>query len=204
MAIQKQRGSSLDKIPEVLSGLPFFTPKTLSPIWKIDKATSIVKMPPLNLVNQDGQPVTREDFLNKTSIVGFIFTSCSGFCPLLVKKLQRVEKKIRPKKDIQFVVFSVDPEIDTPKVLKIYAKKQGIDKKNWLLVTGSKTAIHALIRDTFASEVRRLESSNMRKFAHTEHFYLLDNQARLRGVLNGTRIDLPETAMKLVLQASNN
>lgn len=40
----------------------------------------------------------------------------------------------------------------------------------------------------------------MRKFAHTEHFYVIDQKSRLRAILNGTRIDLPQNMLKVVSQ----
>lgn len=199
-AIEKQRGSTLTRIPKILSGLPFYAPGTLSPFWPQDlENENLVKIPKILLRDHNNKLVTEEIFFKKPTVLGFLFTSCAGFCPTLVEKMKLIEDQINDS-NYQFVFISVDPEVDTPKVLKSYMEKHHIQSERWKLLTGHKLVIENLIQETFASEVRKLESDNLRKFAHTEHFYLLDEKARLRAVLNGTRIDLPEKIMNVVSQ----
>lgn len=198
-AIKKARNTTLPFIPKIKDGLPYFIKTTLTPTWDTSDKEKIVALPQFNLIDQNSKPFTKESFLNKTTVVGFIFTSCAGFCPTLISKLKEVEREIKDLNNVQIVVFSVDPDVDTPEVLATYAKKHHINNKShWHLVTGNKQEIYSLIRDTFASEVKKLESNNMRKFAHTEHFYVLDQNTHLRKILNGTRIDMPKTAATTV------
>lgn len=196
LAIERSKKGTVHFVPKIAEGLPYFQPNTLTPIWDT-QSQAIVTIPDFELIDQDGKKVTQNIFRNKKSIVGFIFTSCGGFCPLLIQKLKTLEKKISPISNIQIVVFSVDPKIDTPSVLKTYAKAHRLDRKNWKLITGDKETIYNLVKNTFASEVRRVQNKNLRIFAHTEHFYMIDKNAHLRAILNGTRLDLEEHTLKI-------
>lgn len=196
-AMKKHRGTSITYVPSLKEGLPFFTEKTLTPTW--DKRRGVV-IPSFSLVNQDGESVSEQIFANKKSIVSFIFTSCSGFCPLLINKLKMIDQKIGIKENVQFVVITVDPEVDTVSRLKAYATAHGIDTKRWALLTGSKKEIYNLSRNTFASEIRQIDSRDMRQFAHTEHFYVIDKHLRMREILNGTRKDMLQQSVATIQQ----
>jgi protein SCO1/2 len=197
-AIARARGGGISASSKLGQALPYFAPVTLTPTWASPRSASVVTVPDFALVNQSGEAVDARIFENRTSVVGFIFTSCTGICPTLVRKLKKVEKELGSRSKVQFVLFTVDPEVDTPARLRGFARSQGIDGKRWTLVTGPKDAIYALVRHTFASQVKKIDDAKIRRFAHTEHFYLIDGERRLRGVLNGTRIDLPKRAMEMV------
>lgn len=204
-AMAKHRNSDLVLVPKVGEGLPFYTPKTLTPVWDLSQSPGIVEIPDFRLVDQDGKTVDQKIFEGTVTIVGFIFTSCAGFCPILIRDMQAIEREMKVKgQNARFVVFSVDPEFDTPERLAQYAKIHKIaTDKNWTLLTGAKETLYRLAKETFASEVRKLESptnENMRKFAHTEHFYVIDQRRRLRSIVNGTRIDVTERAPAAVAQ----
>ncbi len=190
-AIAEQKKTGVTEVAEVGQGLPFFMPKTLTPTWKKEKTVAV---PTFTLIDQNGQKKTDEIFQNKTTVVGFVFTSCAGFCPMLMNKLKSIENKLDSKTNTQFVVFTVDPDVDTHQKLKSYAKSHKVDRPNWTFLTGSKETIYKLSRDTFASEVRKIDANNLRKFAHTEHFYVIDEDKKLRVILNGTRVDMPDEA----------
>ena len=195
-AIAQQKNSPIAQNHQVGEGLPFFVKKTLTPTWD---SQDIVEIPQFSLLNQSGVKVDKSIFQKKVSIVGFIFTSCMGFCPLLVSKMKAMEERVKHYPELQLVAFTVDPEVDTPKRLLEYGKKHKLNTgSRWNLLTGDKNAIFSLSRDTFASEVRQLDAKNMRKFAHTEHFYIIDQQGRLRGIVNGTRRDMLDEAESII------
>jgi protein SCO1/2 len=119
---------------------------------------------------------------------------------MMVQKLKRMEKELKDIPDLQFVAISVDPEVDTPARLKVYAKAQGIrSQESFKLFTSSQAVLDRIVHETFATQVVARKNSSLRSFAHSEHFYLLDQQARLRGVLNGSRIDAPADARKMLV-----
>jgi len=103
--------------------------------------------PNTELVNQDGQKVRFFDDLIKDKVVAinFIFTSCTDSCPLETARLLQVQKVLgdRVGKDIFLYSISIDPETDTPEVLKKYADKFKIGP-GWQFLTGNKDDITAL------------------------------------------------------------
>lgn len=88
--------------------------------------------------NQDGKEVQLKDFKGKNLVVVLIFTSCQTACPLLVADMKKVESKIDKSvlKNTNLVLVSIDPENDTPEVLKKYAEKEGIAREPYTLLRG--------------------------------------------------------------------
>jgi len=76
---------------------------------------------PFTLVDQDGKPVTEAVLKGRWSAVYFGFTYCPDICPTSLQALKEGLDKLGPKgKSVQTFLISVDPERDTPQVLKAY------------------------------------------------------------------------------------
>ncbi|NUT74130.1 c-type cytochrome [Pseudomonas sp. C1C7] len=103
--------------------------------------------PNTELINQDGQKKRFFDDLIKDKVVAinFIFTSCTDSCPLETARLLQVQKVLgdRVGKDVFLYSISIDPETDTPEVLKKYTEKFRIGP-GWQFLTGNKDDITAL------------------------------------------------------------
>jgi protein SCO1 len=99
--------------------------------------------PDFALTSQDGAPVTLANFRGKVVAVTFIFTSCTDTCPLLTAKMVQVQDQLGtdfgPR--VAFASITVDPERDTPEVLKEYAQNFGADLSGWVFLTGDPAAI---------------------------------------------------------------
>ncbi len=99
-----------------------------SPAWAAPKGSPWGEnyFPNVELVNQDGKTVRFYDDLikDKVVVINFIYTHCGDTCPLETASLRQVYKLLadRMGKDIFFYSISIDPEHDTPKVLKEYAE----------------------------------------------------------------------------------
>jgi protein SCO1/2 len=100
--------------------------------------------PNLPLTNQDGTTVHFYDDVIKGKIVviDLIYTHCVDSCPLETARLAQVQKMLgnRVGKDIFFYSITIDPDRDTPKVLKEYAEKYHIGA-GWTFLTGKKADI---------------------------------------------------------------
>ena len=104
------------------------------------------KVPDFTLINQNGQKTSLSDFRGQGVIISFLYTQCPmpNKCPMIRKKLMNLadlSSKIDGDSKLQVLAITIDPENDTPDVLKAYA--QGFDEKhdNWLFLTGSETDI---------------------------------------------------------------
>jgi protein SCO1/2 len=105
--------------------------------------------PNLPLVNQDGVTVHLYDDLlkGKAVAINVIYTSCKDVCPLETANLARVQRILgeRVGKDIFFYSISIDPETDTPPVLKAFAKKFDVGP-GWQFLTGKPEDIKLIVR----------------------------------------------------------
>jgi protein SCO1 len=100
--------------------------------------------PNVELITQDGKKVHFYDDLIKGKIVAIdlIYTTCHYSCPLETARLAQVQKKLgdRVGKDIFFYSISIDPEHDTPEVLKGYMEQFHVGP-GWTFLTGKKEDI---------------------------------------------------------------
>lgn len=91
------------------------------------------------LINQNGERVSHENLRGHIVIYNMAFTSCGEACAdswALMASLQDQLARIPTEIPIDLVTISVDPERDTPAVLRDFAQSQGIDTARWHLLTG--------------------------------------------------------------------
>ena len=87
---------------------------------------------------------------DRTVIVDFIFTSCQAICPVMSATLSQVQRRLGAERDrVQLVSVSIDPETDTPAVLKEYAARFHA-APGWTFVTGPRENI-AEIQKSFTN-----------------------------------------------------
>ena len=107
-------------------------------------------LPPFALYDQDGEVLTTDYFDGSVTVLNFIFTRCSiaEMCPastLRMKKLQRLAKQTKVQ-HVKFLSITLDPDFDTPGVLKSYARAYDLDEENFRLGTANKATIDDLTR----------------------------------------------------------
>ncbi|WP_232834460.1 SCO family protein [Rhodoferax ferrireducens] len=95
-------------------------------------------VPDVRLVNSDGARVSLRSLLDdKPVILNFIFTTCGAICPVMSATFSQVQAALGLEQNaVRMVSISIDPEQDTPAVLKAYAGKFGAGP-NWHMLTGS-------------------------------------------------------------------
>jgi protein SCO1/2 len=155
-------------------------------------------VPPFQLVNQNGQPFASAQLNGKIWIADFIFTSCRGPCPLISTRMSELQMPLE-KTEVHLVSFTVDPDTDTPEVLRAYAEKLNAEPKRWDFLTGSKSAIYKLSHDGFklaVSDGSDAEGVPM----HSTRMVLVDRHGQIRGYYEGTEPD----AMTKLLADTNH
>ncbi|MFG6667979.1 SCO family protein [Halomonas sp. HNIBRBA4712] len=102
-------------------------------------------MPPLafSLTNDDGEPAQAEDYRGKTTLVYFGYTQCPDVCPLTLARFASIFNELSEaeRDDVQMLLISVDPNRDTPEVLKRYTDAFGPEFTG---LTGDREEIDAL------------------------------------------------------------
>lgn len=104
--------------------------------------------PDFSLTSQDGAPVALHDLRGKVVALTFIYTECADTCPLLTEKMAQVQEALGSEFGVRiaFVSITVDPQRDTPAVLKRYAESHGARLSGWSFLTGEPTSIRDVIR----------------------------------------------------------
>ncbi len=153
------------------------------------------------LTNQKGQSVRRADLDGRPWVADFIFTRCSGPCPLLTSQMAAVADSLGAESPVRFVSFSVDPERDTPETLSAYAENYGADSSRWHFLTGPRRTIAELATSSFhlgmGDPAPLADGSDAEEFydiPHSLRFTLVDGRGVIRGYYDGTD---PEAIAKL-------
>ncbi|MPZ16153.1 MAG: hypothetical protein GEU73_17345 [Chloroflexi bacterium] len=163
--------------------------------------------PPFTLTDHLDRQVHSGDFRGKVVVANFIYTSCRDICPLLSARMALLQGRLRDEallgRDVQLLSFSVDPERDTPAVLRAYADRYGADPAVWRFLTGGEEYIQPLIIDGFHLGVQALPPDTGRATVphepehgqgaydvmHSGRFVLIDRDWRIRAYYGENELD---------------
>jgi protein SCO1/2 len=142
----------------------------------------VSEAPAFVLVADDGKPIDSASLRGRAWLASFLYTSCPGPCPRLVEKLQGVRRAIPPER-LKLVSFSVDPETDTPEVLRKYKAAHGIEAKDdWTFVTGPSSEVLEIIQKGFLTGVQREDQPGAEGgVSHGTRVALVDRDGHVRG-----------------------
>lgn len=151
------------------------------------------------LVERSGHAVAAGDLADRVAIASFIFTRCPLSCPRITGVMQSLQGRLAGT-SVLLLSFSVDPEYDTPAVLKSYADRYGASPDRWWFLTGPKSDIYDLIRDRFKLSVMESPGppgSDTEAFVHSDRLALIDHD-RIVGLFESND---PGALEALVVQA---
>ena len=185
-------------IPFVTLGLLLWLRHVEVQALKQRTISSYGTVPSFQFVNQNAQPFGSAQLNGKIWIADFIYTTCPGPCPMISTRMGELQKPLE-KTDVHLVSFSVDPEKDTPTVLRGYAEKLRAEPNRWDFLTGSKSAIYKLSHDGF-----KLAISDGKEEAgvpvHSTRMVLVDRHGQIRGYYEATE---PDAVTKLVADTNH-
>ncbi|WP_138432248.1 SCO family protein [Winogradskyella algicola] len=137
------------------------------------------KIPAFSFIDQNGNTITNEDYLGKVYVVEFFFTTCPTICPIMNRNLVSVQNYFKDFENFGVASFTINPEVDSPEVLKAYAEAYGINNPNWHLMTGNEDAIYKLANQGFNLYTAKDESVEG-GFEHSGNFALIDKEGYIR------------------------
>jgi protein SCO1 len=156
--------------------------------------------PNIELITQDGKEVHFYDDLIKGKIVAIdlIYTTCHYACPLETARLAQVQKKLgnRVGSDIFFYSISIDPEHDTPQVLKEYMEKFNVGP-GWMFLTGKKQDI-----DFLSKRLGLYSDPSINADGHLPHL-LIGNEATNTWI-RGSALDNPGFQARMIGEFLDN
>ena len=146
---------------------------------------------PFALTAQDGKPRTDADFRGGPMLVFFGYTHCPDVCPTTLFDLSQAFARLGPKAKIAGVFITVDPERDTPAVLKDYLAS--FDARITGL-SGSRAALEPVYKAYRAYAKKSPGANGEYTMDHVALVYLMDSQGRFVGSFNTSQP--PEAAAK--------
>lgn len=163
-------------------------PETSSDTARGGPLDSFGAVPDFSLTDQLGRPTTRADLDGRPWVADFIFTRCGGPCPRMSERMARMANALGPDSTVRFVSFTVDPDYDTPAVLREYATALGADSDRWRFLTGSRAEILRVSIDGFHLAMGDAEidsATALMNVAHSTRFVLVDGAGIIRGYYDG-------------------
>ncbi len=144
-----------------------------------DNLVKIGPAPKFDLTNQEGNKVTNATYKGKVFVIEFFFTSCPTICPKMNQSMLAIEKQFFGNPNFGIASISIDPEKDSPTVLKEHATVLGVTSSNWHFLTGDKKYIFELANKGFnlyAGENAKVNGG----FEHSGLFALIDKNGNIR------------------------
>ncbi len=132
-----------------------------------------------SLPDLDGKTITNQSFPGKVTAVFFGFLYCPDACPTHLTKMQDLKKRLGPDGDkLQVVFITVDPERDTPELLKAYMANFD---PSFVALRPTPEQLQPLLKD-FKIYAKKVEGKSATSYTmdHSAQSYLYDPQGRLR------------------------
>jgi len=158
--------------------------------------------PEFALVDQAGEPLRLQDLRGQAVVLDFIFTRCTGPCPVLTGIQVDLQRALPPalRERTRFVSITLDPEHDGPEELAAYARARGADLQDWSFLTGEPGMVDEVVRAYGVGVVKRPGM----ELQHLVVTFVLDPEGRIAERLVGLDPSLEErvAAVRAALRGS--
>lgn len=156
---------------------------------------------PSEWTTQDDENITLEHLKGDVLVAVMIYTSCKAACPRLVADVRNIQKKVSDEKNknVKYVFVSIDPETDTPKHLKAFAKENEMDSDQWMFLrsTLENTREFAAVLAVSYKQISPID------FSHSNIISVFDQEGVLKYQKEGLGEDDSET-IKTIEDLSNS
>ncbi|MGB8907407.1 MAG: SCO family protein [Candidatus Cybelea sp.] len=129
------------------------------------------KLPAALLVDQRGRLIRLDRFFGgKTVLLSFVFTRCPDrtLCPAISGKFAYLQRRLDPRR-FALVEITLDPQYDSPAILREYGAEYGARPQIWTLLTGTGSTIQRVL-DAFSISSMRVSTSN---FLHDDRLFIV-------------------------------
>ncbi len=142
-------------------------------------------IPAFQFTSQDSLPVTEKNFDGKIYVADFFFVTCPTICPVMKKNMLKVYAAFKDADDVRIMSHTIDPNHDTPAVLKEYANDLGVSGPMWQFVTGDREKIYDIGENHYLVTAGA-DSTAPGGYIHSGAFVLVDKEKHVRGQYDGT------------------
>ncbi len=135
--------------------------------------------PSFKLTDQNNKEITNETYKGKVYVLEFFFSTCPSICPIMNRNMVDIQNEFFGNPNFGIASITINPENDTPKVLKEHADLIGVKSSNWHMMTGDKDYIFNISNKGFniyAGENKNVSGG----FEHSGLFALIDKEGNIR------------------------
>ncbi|MDQ3281942.1 MAG: SCO family protein [Acidobacteriota bacterium] len=155
-------------------------------------------VPDAQLVDESGKSVSLAAMKGSVTVYDFIFTNCTGTCPIMTNNMRALTPKIDKSAPVRFVSISVDPTRDTPATLAAYAQRMRNDPR-WTFLTGQRDEIVKVSVQGFKLAAGD-PGPGGDPLLHSSKFAVADKNGVIRGYYDATDGTVPEQVASAVEQ----
>jgi protein SCO1 len=141
-------------------------------------------VPGTSLIDERGRQVSLDAMKGSVTVYDFIFTHCTGTCPIMTNNMRALTPMIDRDRPVRFVSITVDPTRDTPEVLSQYAARVRNDPR-WTFLTGDRDEIVDLSVKGFKLTAGDPMPGG-EPLLHSSKFAVADKKGMIRGYYDGT------------------
>lgn len=183
-----------------------------------------MSLPEVTLADENGNSFDLSQTRGKVAVLSPIYTHCPDICPVTTAKMKQIQDRIQEaglSEQVELVSFTVDPERDTPDVMKKFQGLYHGDPGNWIFLSGTSDQIGILIKglDLYVERVYYIDNTPVPESSlsdpssvpylvnHTDRMFLADRQGNVRALQPGSRADVNDVVrliQKLVREGSGS
>ncbi len=157
---------------------------------------------PSKWTNQDGEEIELKDMRGDVVVMVMIYTTCRAACPRLVADMRNIHKSVPAKnnKKVKYVLVSIDPEVDTPELLKEFSiENQMDDTDQWVFLRGTESDT----REFAAVLAVSYKAISPIDFSHSNIISVFDQEGVLVHQKEGLGVDSKETVDAIIKLSAN-
>ncbi len=167
----------------------------------IDKSSEISSESIFNLTTkwqtQNNDTISLRNLQGKVLVIVMIYTSCKSACPRLVADMRAIESQMPKEKlpELNFVLVSIDPDNDTPKHLKAFAKDNHMEAPHWTFLQGTESSVQEFA-NVLAVKYKQISPID---FSHSNIISVFNREGVLVHQQEGLGVNNKETVQKILL-----
>lgn len=143
--------------------------------------------------DQSGREIPLESLRGTPRVISMIFTNCAYACPRITADMQAVSSRLSAavRDEVRFVLFSMDPERDTPEALTAFAEKMDLPLSHWTLLCSTEDNVQEMAAVLGVKYKRDIYGN----FSHSNMITVLDSEGEIIYKQEGLNQD-PEGAVR--------
>jgi len=135
--------------------------------------------PKFELIDQNNKKISNVTYDGKVYVLEFFFSTCPSICPIMNRNMISIQNEFFGNPNFGIASITINPQNDTPEVLKKHAATLGANSVNWHFLTGDKKYIYDIANkgfNIFAGENNKVNGG----FEHSGLFALIDKKGKIR------------------------